>query len=102
MCQIGDHTYDVPPGAAKDQNGGPCPPGSDLGRDIRLDQGKGAYVTCTYSALASGFGPWPVLDYGQVRSLGAITCESERDGVTCTDTGSGHFFRLSQESYDVG
>jgi hypothetical protein len=57
---------------------------------------------CTYSALASGFGPWPTLDYGQTRSLGSITCDSEPSGLTCTDTGSGHFFRLSRESYDVG
>jgi hypothetical protein len=102
MCQIGDHTYAVAPGLARDQNGGPCPPGSDLGRDFRLDQGQTAYVTCTYSAIGSGFGVWPPLAYGQTRSLGAITCDSQPAGITCTDSGTGHFFRVSPESYQLG
>jgi hypothetical protein len=102
MCQIGKHTYSVEPGTARDQNGGPCPPGSDLGRDFRLDQGQAAFVTCTYSAIASGFGPWPPLAYGQTRSLGTITCDSQPAGMTCTDSGTGHFFRVSPESYQLG
>jgi hypothetical protein len=50
-------------------------------------------------------GGWPVLptlDYGQTRSLATITCDSEPAGVTCTDTGSGHFFRVSRDSYQLG
>jgi hypothetical protein len=100
MCQIGDHSYVAPPGT--DQNGGPCPSGSDQGRDFRLDQGRSAYLTCTYSALGSGFGPWPTLDYGQTRSLGAITCDSEPSGMRCTDSSTGHFFRVAQQSYELG
>jgi hypothetical protein len=42
------------------------------------------------------------LNYGQTRSAGAITCDSERPGMTCTDSGTGHFFRLSRESYQLG
>lgn len=102
MCQIGDHTYAVPPGSARDQNGGPCPTGSDAGRDFRLDQGKSAYVTCSYSALGSGFGDWPPLAHGQARTLGTITCTSEPDGIRCTDAGTGHFFRVSHEAYQLG
>jgi hypothetical protein len=102
MCQIGDHTYPVPPGLGRDRNGGPCPAGSDLGRDFRLDQGQAAYVTCTYSALGSGSGEWPALGFGQTRSLGTITCSSEPVGMTCTDAGTGHFFRVSRESYQLG
>jgi hypothetical protein len=100
MCQIADHTYVAPPGSTRD--GGPCESGTDLGRDFRLDQGKPAHLTCTYSALGSGFGPWPTLGYGQTRSLGAITCDSETSGITCTDTSSGHFFRISRDSYQLG
>jgi hypothetical protein len=44
----------------------------------------------------------PVLNYRQTHSLGVITCDSETSGVTCTNSNSGHFFRLSRESYDVG
>jgi hypothetical protein len=100
MCQIGHHTYVAAQGSTSD--GGTCEPGSDLGRDFRLDQGKPEYLTCTYSALGSGLGPWPTLDYGQTRSLGAITCHSEPAGVTCTDTSTGHFFRVSRDSYQLG
>ncbi|WP_156767166.1 hypothetical protein [Mycobacterium sp. E796] len=102
MCQIGDQIYSVPPGVGRDKNGGPCPPGSDLGRDFRLDQGQAPYVACTHSALGSGAGSWPVLGVGQSRSLGPMTCNSEPDGVTCTDAGTGHFFRVSRESYQLG
>ena len=42
------------------------------------------------------------LDYGQTRSAGPITCDSEPDGITCTDSSTGHFFRVSRESYQLG
>ena len=41
-------------------------------------------------------------DYGQKRSIGANTCGSEPSGMTCTDASTGHFFRMSSESYDLG
>lgn len=100
MCQIGNHTYAVPPGSTRDEvTGAPC---ADSGNDFRLDPGKPAFLRCSYSALGSGFGPWPTLDYGQTRSLGAITCDSEPAGVTCTDISTGHFFRVSRDSYQLG
>ena len=102
MCQITDVTYSVAPGTARDQNGAACPPDSDGGHDFRLDQGASSYVTCTYSAIGSGFGDWQPVDYGQARSLGSISCESEADGMVCTDAGTGHFFRVSRDSYQLG
>jgi hypothetical protein len=42
------------------------------------------------------------LNYGQTRSAGAITCDSQPSGVRCTDSSSGHFFRVSRESYELG
>jgi uncharacterized protein DUF6636 len=103
MCQIGEKTYAVPPGQPTDERtGAPCESGSDTGRDFRLDVGKPGVMRCSYSALGSGFGPWPTLDYGQTRSLGALTCDSEPAGMTCTDTSSGHFFRVSRDSYQLG
>ena len=97
-----DWTFTVPPASGRGQTGEPCPYGTGSGNDFRLDQGQSAYVTCTYSAPGSGFGPWPTLDYGQRRSLGAITCASEPSGISCTDSGTGHFFRLAQQSYELG
>ena len=46
--------------------------------------------------------PWPTLDYGQTRTLGVFTCDSEPSGIRCTNSNTGHFFRLSRESYEVG
>jgi hypothetical protein len=102
MCQISDYTYSIPQGAALKQDGGLCEPNTVSGRDIRVDQGNRAYVTCSYSALGSGFGEWPALAYGQTRSLGALNCDSEPSGMTCTDGSTGHFFRISRDSYEVG
>jgi hypothetical protein len=102
MCQISDHTYVAPPEAVRAQDGTPCEQSSVSGCDIRVDQGKQAYLTCSYSAIGSGFGQWPALAYGQTRSLGALTCDSEESGMTCTDSGTGHFFRISRDSYQVG
>jgi hypothetical protein len=42
------------------------------------------------------------LDYGQTFSRGAITCDSEPSGVTCTDTATGHYFRVAREDYELG
>lgn len=41
-------------------------------------------------------------DYGQTYSHGSITCDSELSGVTCADTATGHFFRVSRENYERG
>ena len=43
----------------------------------------------------------PTLDYGQTRSVDTITCDSETAGVTCTDSSTGHFFRVSSESLSL-
>ncbi|HME14994.1 MAG TPA: hypothetical protein VKG83_06040 [Mycobacterium sp.] len=42
------------------------------------------------------------MDYGQARSAGTITCSSEQSAMKCTDVSTGHFFRVSQESYELG
>ncbi len=103
LCQVTHHNYVVAPGLPRDEvSGEGCPPGADGGGDFRLDQGQPGFIRCTYSALGSGVGPWPTLDYGQTRSLGPITCASEPPGMRCTDTSSGHYFRVSDDSYDLG
>jgi hypothetical protein len=102
LCQIIDFTYVVPAGLARDEvSGKPCS-GAGQSGDFRLDQGQPGFIRCSYAALDAGVGPWPTLDYGQTRSFGAITCDSEPSGMTCTDTSTGHFFRVSRDSYQVG
>jgi hypothetical protein len=44
----------------------------------------------------------PILEYGQTSSAGSITCDSEPEGMTCTDISSGHYFRMSRESNELG
>lgn len=100
LCQITDHTYVV--GPSRDEvTGAACPSGNG-GRDFRLDMGQPAFLRCSYAALDAGAGSWETADDGQSTSLGPITCISETSRMTCTDTNSGHFFRVSRESYQLG
>jgi len=39
---------------------------------------------------------------GLAPGVGTIRCDSETSGVTRTDTITGHFFRVSRESYQLG
>jgi hypothetical protein len=41
-------------------------------------------------------------DYSQPVSGGSIICTSEQSSVRCTDISTGHFFRVSRESYELG
>jgi hypothetical protein len=102
LCQIENKAFSVPPGSGRDQSGAPCPSGTGSGNDFRLDQGQPGFIRCSFAALDGGVGPWPTLANGQSRSLGAITCDNEPSGVTCTDVSTGHFFRVSRESYELG
>jgi hypothetical protein len=69
-----------------------------------LSQGKPASVDCsddppgTYHGMRTSV----TLDYGQTKSVGLMTCASEPSGVTCTDASTGHFFRVSRDSYELG
>ena len=40
--------------------------------------------------------------YGQTKSTGTITCDSETTGLTCTDASTGHFFTMSREANTLG
>jgi hypothetical protein len=91
-CQVQRHTYAAP--TQKDcQLGG-------WGSQIGLDQGNPPSFECVGGELAVP--PMPTLNYGQTRSLGPLTCDSEPTGVTCTDSSTGHFFRVSRDSYQLG
>ncbi|WP_142282889.1 hypothetical protein [Mycobacterium aquaticum] len=100
LCQISDHTYVA--GPSRDETTGAACPMGNAGRDFRLDAGRPAFLRCSYAALDGGAGVWETADDGQATSLGPITCVSEAARMTCTDTDSGHFFRVSPESYQLG
>lgn len=91
-CDIGDHTYTPPP----------TPAGCHLGWGDRfsMQQGNPAMMDCHGDTLrVPGL---PTLDYGQTRTAGSITCDSESAGMTCTDSSTGHYFRVSSGSYQMG
>jgi hypothetical protein len=89
-CEVVDHTWAAPQ-----------PPDCHLNSGDRfyLTQGDAAVVGC----YAQEF---PVanstLEYGQTRSFGTITCNSEYTGMTCTDSSTGHYFRVSRDTYELG
>lgn len=86
----------------------PYPPGCSQGWVYRfsLDQGSAPISHCQEDTIIPGSIPrnraLDTLAYGEKRSAGTLTCDSETSGVACTDSSTGHFFRVSHESYDVG
>jgi hypothetical protein len=87
----------------------PTPPNCHLawGDRFSLDQGSAPVSHChgdTIVPSSSTPGPIPnvpILGYGQTRVVGTITCDSEPSGVTCADSGTGHFFRMSREANEL-
>ena len=92
-CDISDHTYQPPPPP-------PCGQHFPWGSRFTLDAGKAANIVCHSDSLRVP--GEPTLDYGQTKSVGTFTCDSELSGVKCTDSSTGHYFRVSRDSYDLG
>jgi len=91
-CDIIDHTYAPPPGH--------CALAANFDfRNFMLQKGTPPELRCSRPEdLPTAM----TLDYGQTYSVGVMTCHSETSGVTCTDSSTGHFFRVSRESYQLG
>jgi hypothetical protein len=97
-CEIRDHTWVAP---VSSYTGNPC----DFnfgGLIFGLFPGKAAGVSCYQGASSFNTPGVQTLDYGQTRSMDTITCDSEPSDMTCTDSSTGHFFRVSGESYQLG
>jgi hypothetical protein len=92
QCDLADHTFPTP-GTCKTSATGVAAI-LNISRPLP-DVGCDAYASLLPSS-------WPVLDYGQSRTLGVLRCDSEPSGIACTNTNTGHFFRLSRDSYQVG
>jgi hypothetical protein len=90
-CDISEHTYQPPPRPPECQG--------VYGNRVTMTPGKPAAMTC-HGDTTRVQGE-PTLNYGQTISVGTFTCASEAAGIKCTDT-SGHYFRLSKESVDLG
>jgi hypothetical protein len=92
-CDVSDHTYQLPPGP-------PCSQHSAWGGRFSLQQGQAAEMECHNDTLRVPGAR--TLDYGQTISAGTITCESQPSGMKCTDSSTGHYFRVSRDSYNLG
>lgn len=93
MCEIKDYTWLIP-----------RPPDYTMGgkgNRFLLDRGGTPIAGEWHSDHEFPDGA-PTLGYGQSRALGSITCDSEPSGMTCTDSSTGHFFRVSRDSYQLG
>ena len=93
-CDIRDHSYAAPPKPADCGWNG-------WGDRFNMVQGSAPVLICHGDPEVVG-AALPTLPYSQTRSAGPITCDSEPAGVTCTDSSTGHFFRVSQASYQLG
>jgi hypothetical protein len=99
-CEIREHTWAVPASTH-----GPYGRACDFsfgGLSFYVSQGKPANLGCYEGASKFSAPQLNTLDYGQTYSRGTITCDSEPSGVTCTDTATGHYFRVSRENYEFG
>jgi len=92
-CDIGQYHYTPPPRPQNCQQG--------WGDRVAFDHGGGpAFFGCHWGSF---LGQLPTQRYDTPLSAGAVTCElNEATGVTCRDTSSGHFFQMSQQSYQLG
>jgi hypothetical protein len=90
-CEVVDHAWAAPPREPQCHQ--------NWGDRFELTQGGGAAFDC----YGQEFPPVnETLAYGQARSFGSITCESESSGMTCTDSSTGHYFRVSRDNYELG
>ncbi|MFZ3268500.1 MAG: hypothetical protein WA285_07725 [Mycobacterium sp.] len=90
QCDIANHSW-VPPR--------PPPPGrADATSTFVLMRGQVPVVAYGPGNLVN---PDP-MDDGEARFAGVITCSSDQSAMKCTDVSTGHFFRVSQESYELG
>jgi hypothetical protein len=92
-CDVSDFTYKLPPPP-------PCAQHISWGNRFTMDQGKAPEMTCHGDTLRVP--GEPTLNYGQTTSAGSFTCDSEPSGMKCTDSSTGHYFRVARDSYDLG
>jgi hypothetical protein len=91
-CQIDENAPAAPPPKSD------CPQQGD--ERFRLEQGGPAMFSCYGRSVP--LGAEQTTDYGQTHSAGPITCDGVATTMTCTDSSTGHFFRVSQDSYQLG
>lgn len=79
-----------------------CAVHSAWGDRFYMAQGQAPQSECHGDTIRSNQPQAPVLEYGQTKSNGTITCDSETTGLTCTDSSTGRFFSMSREANVLG
>ncbi len=88
-CDIAKRTWKPTP----DENG--CT--LDYGQGIIVTHDRAEFVCAGDTTLGGS----EILDYGQKVERGEYVCESEPDGVTCSETETGHGFFISRQSFRI-
>ena len=91
VCEIKEHTWTAP--------SRPTSCEGEWGDRVTLRRGSAAQMTC-HGDTVQGPG-YPVLQYGQSRSVNSLVCQSQQAGITCTDNITNHYFRLARDSYEL-
>jgi hypothetical protein len=91
QCDIANHSWVHPKP--------PPPDRADATSTFLLIRGQVPIVGYSPGTVGDGA---PTLDSAQAPYAGAIGCRSEQSAIKCTDASTGHFFRVSQESYELG
>ncbi len=90
-CDIDHRSYTLPPRPKS------CPHIVNFGQGLFVGKsGKGRIVCAGDTARNPSA---PTLSYGSTDRYGIFSCESESNGVTCTNTHDGHGFFISIQSY---
>ncbi|MDY6997106.1 MAG: hypothetical protein SW019_10945 [Actinomycetota bacterium] len=92
-CDVADHDWTGPP-----VEGDPLCGLQEADRVFLMVNGP-AEIHCRNDTLIST--EEFTLDYGQSHTVGPLACTSAPSGITCSDTDTGHYFRVSRESYEL-
>ncbi|MDT5391965.1 MAG: hypothetical protein QOE04_5606 [Mycobacterium sp.] len=69
------------------------------GDRVGLEEGSAAVFGCYGQEMPA---PTHTLEYGQIQTLGSLSCDSETVGIMCIDTNTGHYFSVSRETVHLG
>jgi hypothetical protein len=69
------------------------------GDRVGLEEGSPAVFSCYGQEMPT---PTHTLAYGQIQTLGSLSCDSETVGITCIDTNTGHYFFVSRDTVHLG
>jgi hypothetical protein len=89
-CEVTNHDWVATQPANCQQN---------WGDRVGMEQGSAAVFGCYGQGMPAAT---HTLDYGQIQTLGSISCDSETVGVMCIDNATGHYFFISRETVQLG